>query len=77
MWKINLIIPIYAYKDISLVVNTGKIKYMEVWCMMANKHIRIGNNSYEKVKTFTYLGSLLTNQNCIQEEIQRRIKTES
>ena len=38
--------------------------------MMANEHI--GSNSYEKVKTFKYLGSLLTNQNSIQEEIKCR-----
>jgi len=31
-------------------------------CMIANEHIRIGSNSYEKVKTFKYLGSLVTNQ---------------
>ena len=31
-------------------------------------------NSYEKVKTFKFLGSLLTNQNSIQEEIKCRIK---
>ena len=29
---------------------------------------------YEKVKTFKYLGSLLTNQNSIQEEIKCRLK---
>jgi len=32
---------------------------------IANEHIRIGSNSYEKVKAFEYLGSLLTNQNSI------------
>ena len=42
--------------------------------MIENKHIRIGSNSYEKVKTFKYLGSLLTNQNYIQEEIKCRLK---
>ena len=36
--------------------------------MIANAHIKIGN-SYEKVKKFKYLGSLLKNQNYIQEEI--------
>ena len=59
-------------KDIGLAVNTGKTKYMEIERhrgMIANAHIKIGNNSYEKVKTFKYLGSLLTNQNSIQEEI--------
>ena len=30
---------------------------------------------YEKVKTFKYLGSLLTNQNYIQEEIKCTLKT--
>ena len=28
--------------------------------MIADEHIKIGNNSYEKVKTFKYLGSSLT-----------------
>ena len=42
--------------------------------MIANAHIKIGRNSYEKVKTFKYLGSLLTNQNSIQEETKCRLK---
>ena len=33
--------------------------------MIATEHINMGNNYYEKVKTFKYLGSLLTNQNSI------------
>ena len=37
--------------------------------------ILLGSNSYEKVKTIKYLGSLLTNQNYIQEEIKYRLKT--
>ena len=60
-----------ACKDIGLAVNTGKTKYIEIGRhrgMIANAHIKIGSNSYEKVKTFKYLGSLLTNQNSIQEE---------
>ena len=36
----------------------------------ANALIKIGSNFYEKVKTFKSLGSLLTNQNYIQEEIK-------
>ena len=40
--------------------------------VMANEHIKIGSNPYEKVKTFKYLGSLLKNQNSIQEEIKCR-----
>ena len=42
--------------------------------MIANVHIRIGSNSYEKVKTFKYLVSLVTNQNSIQEEIKCGLK---
>ena len=42
--------------------------------MIANTHIKIGSNSYEKVETFKYLGSLLINQNYIQEEIKCRLK---
>ena len=42
--------------------------------MIANEHIKIGNNSYEKLKNFKYLGSLLKNQNSIHEEIKCRLK---
>ena len=42
--------------------------------MIANSHIKIGCNSYEKLKIFKYLGSLLTNQNSIQDEIKCRLK---
>ena len=55
----------------------AKTKYMETGRhrgVIPNEHIKIGSNSYEKVKTFKYLGSLLTNQNSIQEEIKCRLK---
>ena len=45
--------------------------------MIANAHIKIGSNSYEKVKTFKYLGSSMTNQNSIQEEIKCKLKAEN
>jgi hypothetical protein len=35
--------------------------------IVANEHIRIGSNSYEKVKFFKYLGSIVTNQKCYSE----------
>ena len=53
-----------ACKDIGLAVNIGKTNYMEIGRhrgIIANAHIKIGRNSYEKVETFKYLGSLLTN----------------
>ena len=42
-----------ACKDIGLAVNTRKTKYMEIGRhlgMVTKEHIRIGSNSYEKVK---------------------------
>jgi hypothetical protein len=38
--------------------------------MMANEHITVGNNSYEKVKTYKYLGTLVTYKIFIHEEIK-------
>ena len=73
----NADVLLNACKDIGLTVNTEKTKYMEMGHhrgMIANAHINISINSYEKVKTFTFLGSLLTNQNSIQEEIKCRLK---
>ena len=73
----NTDVLLNACKDIGLVVNIEKTKYMEVEHhrgMMVNKHMTVGNNSHEKVKTFTYLGSLPTNQNSIHKEIKCRLK---
>ena len=36
--------------------------------VIANAHIKIGSNSYEKVETFKYLGALLKNQNSIRRK---------
>ena len=36
---------------------------------MANEHIAVGGNSYEKMKTFKHFDYLLTNQNVIHEKI--------
>ena len=51
--EINADVSLNACKDIGLVVNTRKTKYMEVESHLntiANEHIRIGSNSYKKVK---------------------------
>ena len=42
--------------------------------MMENEHITVGTNYCEKVKTFKYLGSLLTNENSVHEEIKFKLK---
>jgi hypothetical protein len=36
-----------------------------------NRGIKIGNRSFENVTQFKYLGTTVTNQNLIQEEIKR------
>ena len=44
-----------ACKVIGLAVSTGKTEYMEIGRhrgMIANAHIKIGSNSYEKRKPF-------------------------
>jgi hypothetical protein len=38
-----------------------------------NRDIKIANRSFENVSQFKYLGTTVTNQNLIQEEIKRRL----
>jgi hypothetical protein len=40
-----------------------------------NRKIKIGIRSFENVSQFKYLGTTVTNQNFIQEEIKRRLNS--
>jgi hypothetical protein len=40
-----------------------------------NHYIKIGNRYFENVEQFRYLGTTITNQNLIQDEIKRRLNS--
>jgi len=62
-------------REIGLEVNADKTKYM---VMSRNQNagrihsVRIDNSTFEKEEEFKYLGTTLTNQNSIAEEIKTR-----
>jgi len=69
---------IFTTKENGLEGNADKTKYME---MSRNQNagrshsIKIDNSSFARVEKFKYLGTTLTYQNSIQEEIKNRLKS--
>jgi hypothetical protein len=61
-------------------MNPEKTKYMLMSCSQNIKQkcsIKMVNRSFEKEAEFRYLGTTLTDQNCMQEEINSRLNLEN
>ena len=59
-------------------MNADKTKYMVMSGDQdagRSRSIKTDNSSLARVEEFKYLGTTLTNQNSIQEEIKRRLKS--
>jgi len=67
-----------ATREIGLEASADKTKYM-VMSRDQNagriQNIRIDNSTFERMEVFKYLGTTLTNQNSIAEEIKNKLRS--
>jgi hypothetical protein len=67
-----------ANKEVGLEINVEKTKNILLsrhQNVGQNRNIKIANRSFENVSKFKYLGTTVTNQKSIQEEIKRRLSS--
>jgi hypothetical protein len=69
---------LYASKEVGLEVNPKKTKYMLVsrsQMTRQNYSTKVANRFFEDVAKFDYLGTTLTDQNHMHEEIKSRLNS--
>jgi hypothetical protein len=67
-------------KEVGLEINVKKPKYMLLsrhQDVGPNRDIKIAKRSFEIVLEFKYLGTAVTNQNLILEEINKRLNSDN
>ena len=75
--KENAEASVLASKEIGVEINADKSKYIVMsrdQNAVQSHSTKTGNSSFEMVEEFKYLGTTLTDQNSIQEEIKNRLK---
>ena len=75
--KENVEALVAATREIGLEVSADKTRYMVMSRDQKAERIhsvRIDNSTFERVEEFKYLGTALTNQNSIPEEIKNRLR---
>jgi hypothetical protein len=76
--KKNIAVLLVGSMGTGLEVNADKSKHMGISRDQnaGRRHkLKTDNSSLQKLKEFRYLGTTLTNQNCIQEENKNRMKS--
>jgi hypothetical protein len=69
---------VVSSEETGLEVNADKTKYVAMYRGQnagGSHSMKVDNSSFERVEQFKYLGSALTYQNSIQEEIKSRLKS--
>ena len=69
-----------ATREIGLEVSADKTKYMVIsrdQNVGRIQSVRIDNSNFESVQEFKYLGTTLTNQNYVAEEIKSRLRSDN
>jgi hypothetical protein len=78
MFRLETETLLEASRAVGLEINAEKSKYMIMSRhpnSVQNQNIRIANESFENVAKFKHLGTMLTNQNDIRDEVKSRLNS--